>query len=126
MRSRHFSCDSTLGSVRLRAGLARTVRVYRGRTPRRDVDRWSTTTLSNIGQSPEGRGAMIDGKNGQSDPMPAAQSSSRKPKSRSAKSRTRRGFNAEAYLETTGPARKIVRYREGDVVFAQGDTCSDV
>jgi CRP-like cAMP-binding protein len=32
----------------------------------------------------------------------------------------------EKYLKSTGPARKIVKYREGDVVFFQGDTCHDV
>jgi CRP-like cAMP-binding protein len=35
-------------------------------------------------------------------------------------------FNVEKYLKSTGPARKIVKYREGDVVFAQGDACHDV
>ena len=31
-----------------------------------------------------------------------------------------------AYLKSTGPARKIVKYREGDIVFVQGDACNDV
>ncbi len=31
-----------------------------------------------------------------------------------------------AYLKSTGPARKIVKYRPGDIVFAQGDPCGDV
>ena len=31
-----------------------------------------------------------------------------------------------AYLDSTGPARKVVRYRRGDVVFSQGDPGDDV
>jgi len=38
----------------------------------------------------------------------------------------RRGFDAEAYLESTGPARKVVKYRRGAIVFAQGDAAGDV
>ena len=38
----------------------------------------------------------------------------------------RRAFDVEAYLESTGPARRVVRYRRGEVVFAQGDPASDV
>src|SRR5215213_7862406 len=40
--------------------------------------------------------------------------------------KTRRGFDAEAYLESTGPARKVVKYRRGGIVFAQGDPASNV
>ena len=36
------------------------------------------------------------------------------------------GFDLEHYLESTGPARKVVKYRRGAVVFSQGDTCDDV
>ena len=32
----------------------------------------------------------------------------------------------EAYLESTGPARRVVKYRRGEVVFAQGDPGNDV
>ena len=32
----------------------------------------------------------------------------------------------EAYLDSTGPARTVVRYRRGEVVFAQGDSCGDI
>jgi CRP-like cAMP-binding protein len=32
----------------------------------------------------------------------------------------------DAYLKSTGPTRKIVKYRQGSVVFAQGDPCTDV
>jgi len=49
-----------------------------------------------------------------------------KAKTRSAEPKPRRGFNVEAYLESTGPARKVVRYRRGEVVFSQGDPCEDV
>ena len=37
-----------------------------------------------------------------------------------------RGFNVEAYLESTGPARTVVKYRRGAVVFSQGDPARDV
>ncbi len=37
-----------------------------------------------------------------------------------------RPFDAEAYLESTGPARTVVKYRRGEVVFAQGDPAKDV
>ena len=32
----------------------------------------------------------------------------------------------EAYLKSTGPARKVVQYRRGEVVFAQGDPGNDI
>ena len=32
----------------------------------------------------------------------------------------------EAYLESAGPARKVVKYRRGEVVFSQGDPGNDV
>ena len=38
----------------------------------------------------------------------------------------RGGFDARAYLDSTGPARTVVKYREGDVVFSQGDRAADV
>jgi CRP/FNR family cyclic AMP-dependent transcriptional regulator len=37
-----------------------------------------------------------------------------------------RGFDVEKYLESTGPARTVVQYRKGDVVFAQGEPGDDV
>ena len=67
--------------------------------------------------------------------MPEIKPSSRKPKAESrkpkAESTIRRSegtprFDVVAYLKSTGPARKIVKYREGDTVFAQGDACDDV
>ena len=48
------------------------------------------------------------------------------PRKQSVESKKRRPFDAEAYLESTGPARRIVRYRPGGVVFAQGDAANDV
>jgi CRP/FNR family transcriptional regulator, cyclic AMP receptor protein len=38
----------------------------------------------------------------------------------------RRPFDVEAYLQSTGPARKIVKHRQGEVIFAQGDPATDV
>jgi CRP/FNR family cyclic AMP-dependent transcriptional regulator len=35
-------------------------------------------------------------------------------------------FDVVAYLESTGPARKVVKYRRGEVIFSQGDAASDV
>ena len=40
--------------------------------------------------------------------------------------KSRRPFDAEAYLESTGPARKVVKYRRGEVGFSQGDQANDV
>ena len=45
---------------------------------------------------------------------------------RSVAPKTRRGFDVEAYLEATGPARQVVKYRRGEVAFAQGDPASDI
>jgi len=58
--------------------------------------------------------------------MREAKPSSRKPKARSAQSKARQRFNVVSYLKSTGPARKIVKYRAEETVFAQGDACSDV
>src|SRR5947207_14630681 len=49
-----------------------------------------------------------------------------KRKTRSAEPRVRRGFDVEVYLESTGPARKVVKYRRGQVVFSQGDPGNDI
>ena len=58
--------------------------------------------------------------------MPESKPSIRRPKARAVKPKVRRGFDVVAYLKSTGPARKIVKYREGDIVFAQGEACGDV
>jgi CRP/FNR family cyclic AMP-dependent transcriptional regulator len=47
-------------------------------------------------------------------------------KTRSGDSKTRRKFDPKAYLESTGPARKTVKYQAGGVVFRQGDPANDV
>ena len=49
-----------------------------------------------------------------------------KGKGRSAEVKTRRAFDVEMYLESTGPARRILKYRRGEIVFAQGDPSNDV
>jgi CRP/FNR family cyclic AMP-dependent transcriptional regulator len=36
------------------------------------------------------------------------------------------GFNAQAFLESAGVAKTVVRYRRGDTVFTQGDACDHV
>jgi CRP/FNR family transcriptional regulator, cyclic AMP receptor protein len=35
-------------------------------------------------------------------------------------------FDVKAYLESTGPARTVVKYRRGEVVFSQGDPGDDI
>ena len=47
-------------------------------------------------------------------------------KRQSVEPKTRRGFNVEAYLESTGGARTVVQYRRGAVVFSQGDPGNDI
>ena len=49
-----------------------------------------------------------------------------KPKTRAVEPRSRRPFDADGYLGSTGPARKVVQYRPGEVVFTQGDPANDV
>jgi CRP-like cAMP-binding protein len=43
-----------------------------------------------------------------------------------AQPKRRPGFDVEAYLESVGPARKVVKYSRGAVVFSQGDPGNDV
>jgi CRP/FNR family transcriptional regulator, cyclic AMP receptor protein len=52
--------------------------------------------------------------------------SSRRSKARAPQQKTHRRFNVVTYLKSTGPARKIVKYKEGEIVFSQGDACTDV
>ena len=47
-------------------------------------------------------------------------------KTRSVESKTRLGFDVETFLDSAGPAKRVVRYRRGEVVFSQGDPCTDV
>ena len=35
-------------------------------------------------------------------------------------------FDAQAFLESAGIARRIVKFRRGEVIFTQGDACEDV
>jgi len=49
-----------------------------------------------------------------------------KAKTRAVARKSPRPFDAAAYLESTGPARTVVKYRRGEVVFAQGDPAKDV
>jgi CRP/FNR family transcriptional regulator, cyclic AMP receptor protein len=48
------------------------------------------------------------------------------PKKQSPRSQTPRAFDVETYLEATGEAKRVVKYRRGEVVFSQGDPASDV
>jgi CRP/FNR family cyclic AMP-dependent transcriptional regulator len=49
-----------------------------------------------------------------------------KSKARSVEPAKRLEFDVEKYLETTGPARKVIKYRRGQVVFSQGDPGDNV
>jgi CRP/FNR family cyclic AMP-dependent transcriptional regulator len=49
-----------------------------------------------------------------------------KPKTQSVARATPPGFDAQAYLESAGAARRVVTYRLGKVVFSQGEPCDDV
>src|SRR3954464_2733013 len=41
-------------------------------------------------------------------------------------SKSKKPFNAQAFLESSGISRKIVEYRRGEVIFTQGDPCEHV
>ncbi|MEO8260319.1 MAG: Crp/Fnr family transcriptional regulator [Acidobacteriota bacterium] len=49
-----------------------------------------------------------------------------KPRARSVDPKKRREFDVETYLESAGPARRVVRFRRGEVVFSQGDPGNDI
>jgi CRP/FNR family transcriptional regulator, cyclic AMP receptor protein len=49
-----------------------------------------------------------------------------KRKSGSAEPKPQRAFDVERYLTSAGPAGRVVNYRQGEVVFAQGDPSEDV
>jgi len=49
-----------------------------------------------------------------------------KAKSRAVGSKGKRPFDVEIFLQSTGPARKVVKYRRGQVAFSQGDPANDV
>ena len=42
------------------------------------------------------------------------------------KSKQTATFNVQAFLDSTGIARKLVEYRRGEVIFTQGDPCEHV
>ena len=42
------------------------------------------------------------------------------------KSKKNATFNVQAFLDSAGIARKIVKYRRGEVIFTQGDPCEHV
>ena len=45
---------------------------------------------------------------------------------KSMKSKPKGTFNAQAFLDSTGVAKKIVEYRRTEVIFSQGDACEHV
>src|SRR6185295_14013858 len=49
-----------------------------------------------------------------------------KPKTRPAEPKRPNEFDVQGYLESTGPAPKVVKYRKGEVVFSQGDRGDDI
>jgi CRP/FNR family cyclic AMP-dependent transcriptional regulator len=49
-----------------------------------------------------------------------------KSKARAVAARSQRPFDAEVYLKSTGPSRKVAKYRQGEVAFAQGDAADNV
>ena len=49
-----------------------------------------------------------------------------KPKARRVRSSERPAFDAKAFLETAGAARRVVSYPKGTVVFSQGAPCDAV
>src|SRR6266571_6958517 len=42
------------------------------------------------------------------------------------KSKRSRAFKAQTFLDSAGIARKIVEYRQAEVIFTQGDPCEHV
>jgi CRP-like cAMP-binding protein len=49
-----------------------------------------------------------------------------KPKSPRVVRKRRRLFHADTYLQSSSPARKIAKYRGGEVAFGQGDPANDI
>src|SRR3977135_2942502 len=47
-------------------------------------------------------------------------------KKQSAEPKERSGFDVSAYLQSAGPARRVVKYRRGEVIYAQGDAGNDI
>jgi CRP/FNR family transcriptional regulator, cyclic AMP receptor protein len=42
------------------------------------------------------------------------------------RSKPTRAFNAQAFLDSAGIAKKVVAYRRSETIFAQGDVCDSV
>ena len=42
------------------------------------------------------------------------------------KSKRKTTFNAQAFLDSSGIARKIVEFRRSEAIYAQGDACDNV
>jgi CRP-like cAMP-binding protein len=42
------------------------------------------------------------------------------------KSKQKRPFDAQAFLDSSGVSRQVVEYRRADVIFTQGDPCAHV
>jgi CRP/FNR family cyclic AMP-dependent transcriptional regulator len=40
--------------------------------------------------------------------------------------RRKRQFDVQGFLESSGPAKKIIKFSRGDVIYAQGDPCDAV
>ena len=49
-----------------------------------------------------------------------------KRKTESAEPKAIRAFDVEKFLASASPARRVVKYRQGEVVFAQGDPSEDI
>jgi CRP/FNR family cyclic AMP-dependent transcriptional regulator len=49
-----------------------------------------------------------------------------KRKTGTAETKTRRAFDVEKYLESANSGRRVVKYRQGEVVYSQGDASDDV
>jgi CRP/FNR family cyclic AMP-dependent transcriptional regulator len=49
-----------------------------------------------------------------------------RPQKQSVEPQTQASFDVAAYLDSTGPAGKVVQYRGGAVVYAQGDPGNDI
>ena len=49
-----------------------------------------------------------------------------KSRKRPVESKSHRAFDAEVYLKSTGPSRTVAKYRQGEVIFAQGDAADSV
>src|ERR1700720_4881158 len=49
-----------------------------------------------------------------------------KRKKQSTEPKERSGFDVSGYLQSAGPTRRVVKYRRGEIIYAQGDPGNDV